>query len=36
MAFAMERIQRLMGSQPEGPPPIAGDDPTGVYRFGRG
>jgi len=38
MAFAMERIQRLMGDrpQPEGPPPVAPDDPTGVHRFARG
>jgi methyltransferase (TIGR00027 family) len=38
MAFAMERIQRLMGDrpQPEGPPPVPPDDPTGVHRFARG
>ena len=38
MAFAMERIQRLMGErpQPDGPPPIPPDDPTGVHRFARG
>ena len=38
MAFAMERIQRLMGvrPQPDGPPPIPPDDPTGVHRFARG
>jgi len=37
-AFAMERIQRLMGDrpQPAGPPPIPPDDPTGVHRFARG
>ena len=37
MAFAMERIQRLMGGrpQPAGPPPVPLDDPTGVYRFAR-
>jgi len=37
MAFAMERIQRLMGErpQPEGPPPVPPDDPTGVHRFAR-
>jgi hypothetical protein len=35
MAFAMERIQRLMGDrpQPAGPPPVPPDDPTGVHRF---
>ncbi len=38
MAFAMERIRRLMGDrpQPAGPPPVAPDDPTGVHRFARG
>jgi O-methyltransferase involved in polyketide biosynthesis len=38
MAFAMERIQRLMGDhpQPGGPPPVQPDDPTGVHRFDRG
>jgi methyltransferase (TIGR00027 family) len=37
MAFAMERIRRVMGDspQPAGPPPISPDDPTGVHRFGR-
>jgi methyltransferase (TIGR00027 family) len=37
MAFAMERIQRLMGDrpQPAGPPPVPPDDPTGVHRFTR-
>ena len=37
MAFAMERIQRIRGDlvQPAGPPPVAPDDPTGVYRFAR-
>jgi methyltransferase (TIGR00027 family) len=37
MAFAMERIQRLMGDrpQPDGPPPVPLDDPTGVHRFAR-
>jgi len=37
MAFAMPRIQKLMGDrpQPEGPPPVAPDDPTGVHRFTR-
>jgi len=36
-AFAMERIRRLMGDrpQPEGPPPVPPDDPTGVHRFAR-
>jgi len=38
MAFAMERIQRMMGDrpQPDGPPPVPPDDPTGVHRFARG
>jgi hypothetical protein len=38
MAFAMERIRRLMGDrpQPSGPPPVAPDDPTGVHLFARG
>ncbi len=38
MAFAMERIQRLLGDrpQPDGPPPVPPDDPTGVHRFARG
>jgi methyltransferase (TIGR00027 family) len=37
MAFAMPRIQRLMGDrpQPSGPPPVPPDDPTGVHRFAR-
>jgi methyltransferase (TIGR00027 family) len=37
MAFAMERIQRLMGDrpQPDGPPPVPPDDPTGVHWFAR-
>jgi hypothetical protein len=37
MAFAMERIGRLMGDrpQPEGPPPVPPDDPTGVHRLAR-
>jgi methyltransferase (TIGR00027 family) len=37
MAFAMERIQRLMGDrpQPEGPPPVPPEDLTGVHRFVR-
>jgi methyltransferase (TIGR00027 family) len=37
MAFAMERIQRLMGDRPrpDGPPPISPEDPTGVHRFVR-
>jgi methyltransferase (TIGR00027 family) len=37
MAFAMARIQRLMGDrpQPAGPPPVPPDDPTGVHRFSR-
>jgi methyltransferase (TIGR00027 family) len=37
MAFARERIQRMMGDRPRvaGPPPGATDDPTGVHRFGR-
>jgi methyltransferase (TIGR00027 family) len=35
MAFAMERISRLMGGQPAGPPPISLDDPTGVHVLGR-
>jgi hypothetical protein len=38
MAFAMERIRRLLGDrpQPAGPPPVPPDDPTGVHRFARG
>jgi methyltransferase (TIGR00027 family) len=36
MAFAMERIERMMGPQPPGPPPVSLDDPTGVHRFARG
>jgi methyltransferase (TIGR00027 family) len=37
MAFAMERIPRLMGDlpQPADPPPVPPDDPTGVHRFAR-
>jgi methyltransferase (TIGR00027 family) len=35
MAFAMERIQRMMGPQPPGPPPALADDETGVHRFAR-
>jgi methyltransferase (TIGR00027 family) len=35
MAFAIERIERLMGPRPAGPPPISMDDPTGVHLFGR-
>ena len=37
VAFARERIQRLMGDRVRtgGPPPIAPDDPTGVQRFTR-
>ena len=37
MAFAVERIRRLMGDRPRpaGPPPVQPDDPTGVHRFGR-
>ncbi len=37
MAFAMERIRRLMGDRPQaaGPPPVAPADPTGVHRFAR-
>ena len=38
MAFAMERIRRLMGdrARPAGPPPVPPDDPSGVHRFARG
>ena len=38
MAFAMDRVRRLMGGrpQPAGPPSVATDDPTGVHRFARG
>jgi methyltransferase (TIGR00027 family) len=38
MAFAMERIQRMFGDRPnpDGPPPVTPDDPTGVHRFSRG
>jgi len=37
MAFARERLQRLMGAAaaPAGPPPVAPDDPSGVHRFER-
>jgi len=37
LAFASERINRMMaaGPQPPKPPPFAPDDPTGVHRFGR-
>jgi methyltransferase (TIGR00027 family) len=35
MAFAMPRIQRMMGDRPAGPPPVAPDDPTGVHVLGR-
>ena len=35
IAFAMERIQRLMGDRPQpgGPPPVPPDDPAGVDWF---
>jgi hypothetical protein len=36
MAFAMQRIERMLGPQPPGPPPVALDDATGVHCFGRG
>ena len=38
MAFARERIQRMMGDrlQREGPPPVQTNDPTGVLRLVRG
>jgi methyltransferase (TIGR00027 family) len=37
MAFAMDRIERLMGERARqaGPPPVSPEDPTGVHRFGR-
>jgi len=37
MAFAHDRIQRMMGDRPRpaGPPPFPPDDPTGVRRFER-
>jgi methyltransferase (TIGR00027 family) len=37
VAFAMDRIRRLMGDRPEpaGPPSVPPDDPTGVHRFAR-
>ena len=37
MAFAMSRIQRLMGgrAQPTEPPPVPPDDPTGVQLWVR-
>jgi hypothetical protein len=37
LAFASERIGRMMaaGPQPPKPPLFAPDDPTGVHRFGR-
>jgi methyltransferase (TIGR00027 family) len=34
-AFAKDRIERVLGPQPAGPPPISLDDPTGVHRFAR-
>jgi len=36
-AFAMPRIQRMMGDRPRpaGRPPVPPDDPTGVHRFAR-
>jgi methyltransferase (TIGR00027 family) len=38
MAFAAERIQRMMSKNPRpgGPPKFPADDPTGVHRFARG
>jgi len=38
MAFAAERIQRMMSNNPRpgGPPAFPPDDPTGVHRFARG
>jgi methyltransferase (TIGR00027 family) len=36
MGFAMERVRRMMGPQPPGPPPVAPDDPTGVLLLERG
>lgn len=38
MAFAKERIQRMMTHRPHpaDPPPYQPDDPTGVHRFARG
>ena len=37
MAFAAERIQRMMAGRPRpgGPPSFPPDDPTGVHRFAR-
>jgi methyltransferase (TIGR00027 family) len=37
MAFAAERIQRMMGDrpQPTGPPPVPPDDPSGAHRLAR-
>jgi len=36
MAFAIERIQRLMGERLKaGPPPVPAGDPTGVLRLAR-
>src|SRR5580704_4624984 len=35
MGFAMERIARMMGPQPAGPPPVAPTDPTGIHLFAR-
>ncbi|MGA2114863.1 MAG: class I SAM-dependent methyltransferase [Bryobacteraceae bacterium] len=35
VGFAIERIRRLMGDRPAGPPPVLADDPTGVHRFAR-
>ena len=37
LAFANERIERMMGGRPRPePPPFAPDDPTGVHRFVHG
>ena len=37
MGFAMERARRMFGDRPkpDGPPPVAPDDPTGIHRFTR-
>ena len=35
MGFAMERIRRIMGPRPSGPPPVSPDDPTGIHRLSR-
>jgi methyltransferase (TIGR00027 family) len=35
MAFAIPRIQQVMGDRPAGPPSVPPDDPTGIHLFTR-